>query len=370
MVIEHHDLYSQKPDSYIAFACYIVTPNHFLRMSLPGYGLIGCGLWGSVHARTLSAAPLARLVAVCDRDHTRAENFARQYHAASFYTDWRELLTDPEVGAVSIATPDFTHTDIVLEAIEAGKHVLVEKPLATTVTDCEKILAARDAAGVKLMVDFHNRWNIPFLHIRRMVESGEMGELLMINIRLNDTLYVPTKMLSWAASSSPAHFLGSHVVDLIRWVTGAEVERVYSVSRSLVLRKQGVDTPDFYQSILELSNGGTAVVENCWIVAENAPSVFEFKGEFIGSKGSAYVDASHHRMIEKFTGEGAGMPDVQGIVDLYGKTIGFCTESISHFTECICNDLTPKVSGEDGLAATRVVQAMETSAKTGQPVDL
>ena len=87
------------------------------------------------------------------------------------------------------------------------------------------------------MVDFHNRWNLPFLAIRQRLESGDMGGLLSINVRLNDTLFVPTRMLSWAAQSSPVRFLGSHIVDLIRWISRAEVSRVYAVSQSTVLRQ-------------------------------------------------------------------------------------------------------------------------------------
>lgn len=336
----------------------------------PSFGLIGCGTWGALHARTYVASPSARLVAVCDQDKGRAKSSAEQHGAVSYCTDWRELLANPDIEAVSVATPDFAHTEILVAALEARKHVLAEKPLAMTEDECRRILAARDASGVKLMVDYHNRWNIPFVHVRRMVESGELGELLMINVRLNDTCYVPTKLLSWAAQSSPLHFLGSHVVDLLRWLSGAEVERVFSVSRSVVLRKLGIDTPDYYQSILELSSGGTAVVENCWIVAENAPNVFEFKAEFVGTHGSTYVDASHHRMIEKYTEQGPGLLDVLGAVDLYGQPVGFCTAAIEHFIECVVQDTAPMVTGEDGLMATRVVEAMEVSARTGRPVDL
>ncbi|MHC4559649.1 MAG: Gfo/Idh/MocA family protein [Planctomycetota bacterium] len=335
-----------------------------------GFGLIGCGIWGSIHARTFAASPLVRFVGVCDLDKDRAEAFAKDYRAENSYTDWNELLANPEIKAVSVATPDFAHSAIVLAAIEAGKDVLVEKPLAMTIEECEKILAVRDTKNVKLMIDFQNRWNIPFIHVRNMVTSGELGDLLMMNIRLNDTIFVPTKMLSWASKSSPAHFLGSHIVDLIRWISGAEIKRVFSVSRSVVLKKRGIDTPDFYQSILELSNGGTAFVENCWIVAENAPNVYEFKCEFIGSAGSAYVDASHHRMIEKYTGEGAGFPDVTGAPDVYGKPVGFGIRPAEHFIECIAGNTTPMVTGEDGLVATKVVLAMEESVKTGLPVDL
>jgi predicted dehydrogenase len=339
-------------------------------MKKVGFGLIGCGTWGTVHARTFAASPSAHFVATCDRDERRAARFAEQYGAERHFTDWRGLLAHPDIQAVSIATPDFAHGEIVLAALEAGKHVLVEKPLATTVEKCKRILAARDRKGVKLMVDFHNRWNLPFVNIRRLLDSGELGSLLMMNVRLNDTLFVPTRMLVWAAKSSPAHFLGSHLVDLIRWLSAAEVRRVYSVSRSVVLKQAGIDTPDFLQSLLELSNGATAIVENCWIVNENAPNVFDFQCEFIGTKGSAYVNASHHRMVEKYTQEGAGLPDVIGAPDLYGKPVGFAVAAIEHFIDCVVSDHQPWVTGEDGLKAAQVVLAMEESAETGRPVDL
>lgn len=335
-----------------------------------GIGLIGCGIWGSLHAQTYSRSPFTELVTTCDQDGDRAEQFSQKYGSGNYTSDYQEILTNPEISAVSIATPDHTHTRIVLDALNAGKHVLVEKPLATTVQECKDILKARDVSGTILMVDFHNHWNIPFLQVKEMVDSGELGDLQMINVRLNDTIYVPTKMLNWASSSSPAHFLGSHVIDLIRWISGSEILRVYSVSRKEVLRKKGINTPDFYQSILELSNGATAYVENCWIVAENAPNIFEFKGDFIGSKGSTFVNVSHHRMIEKYTEKEAGFSDVMGVVDRYGKALGFCTASIEHFIDCIAHNKQPIVTGEDGLIATQVVQAMEESANTGLPVDL
>jgi predicted dehydrogenase len=339
-------------------------------METIGIGLIGCGIWGSVHAQTYASSPLAKLINICDEDGDRAEAFSEKYSAKRFTTNYKEVISDPHIHAVSIATPDHTHTPIIMDALKAGKHVLVEKPLATTIQECEQILAARDAAGTILMVDFHNHWNIPFLQVKKMIDSGELGDLQMINIRLNDTIFVPTKMLSWASKSSPAHFLGSHVVDLIRWLSGNEITKVYSVSRSKVLRDKGIDTPDFYQTILELSNGASAYVENCWIVAETAPNVFEFRCEFIGSRGSTFVNLSHHRMIEKYTEEGGSFPDVLGIVDRYGKAAGFCTAPMEHFLDCIIQNKSPLTTGEDGLAATKVVQAMEESAKRGLPVSI
>ena len=339
-------------------------------MNTIGIGLIGCGIWGSIHAQTYSSSPHTKIITICDQDRKKARDFSNKYGSVNFTTDYKEILSNPGIAAVSIATPDHTHTPIVLDALNAGKHVLVEKPLAMTVRECEEILAARDAAGTVLMVDFHNHWNIPFIQVKKMIDSGELGELQMINVRLNDTIFVPTKMLSWASESSPVHFLGSHVVDLIRWLSGDEIARVYSVSRSNVLMQKGIDTPDFFQTILELSRGSTAYVENCWIVAENAPNVFEFKADFIGSKGSTFVNVSHHRMVEKYTEEGSGFPDVLGVVDRYGKDAGFCTAPMEHFIDCLVHNSKPLTTGEDGLAATQVVQAMEESARTGLPVNV
>jgi len=335
-----------------------------------GFGLIGCGTWGAVHARTYQASPWARLVEVCDKDANRAAHFAEQYGAQKHSSDWLELLANPEIQAVSIATPDFAHSEVVIAAIEAGKDVLSEKPLASTVEDCRRILAARERKGIKLMVDFHNRWNLPFLSIRRQLEAGELGKLLAINIRLNDTLFVPTRMLSWAARSSPAHFLGSHIIDLVRWMSGAEVSRVYAVSRSVVLKDAGVDTPDFLQYILELSSGATAMVENCWIVNESSPSVFDFQSEFIAAKGTAYVNASHNRTVEIYTDRGVQLPDVAGAPDRYGQPVGFAVAAIEHFIDCVVNDKQPMVTGEDGLSVARVLAAIEESAATRHPVDV
>jgi predicted dehydrogenase len=339
-------------------------------MAKVGVGLIGCGTWGKVHARTYAASDSVNFVAACDMDARRAEELTRNYGAQRHYSDWREVLENPEIRAVSIATPDFAHGEIVLAALQAGKHVLVEKPLATTVVECETIVAAREKAGLKLMVDFHNRWSQPFVNLRAKLEAGELGKLLMMNIRLNDTLFVPTGMLSWAGRSSPAHFLGAHVVDLVRWLSGAEVARVYSVSRSEVLKGKGVETPDFFQSILELSSGATAVIENCWILNTSAPSVFDFQCEFVASRATAYVNASHHRMMEVYSDQGAALPDVSGAPELYGKPVGFCVAAIEHFIHCVATDQQPRVGAEDGLAAARIIKAIEDSARTRMPVDL
>lgn len=332
------------------------------------FGLIGCGIWGEVHGYTYAVSPNSKLVAVCDQNLNRAKKLKQKFDVSYIYNNVDELLKNDEITAVSIATPDFTHTELICAALEAGKHVIVEKPMATTIEDCNRILKLRDEKKLKLMVNYSNRWKTPFIHVKKLITSGELGDLMMVNIKLNDTIYVPTKMLSWASKSNTLHFLGTHLIDLIRWVSQSEINRVYSVSRSVVLKSMGIDTPDFYQSILELNNGGTVYMENNWIIAESAPSVYEFKAEFIGSKSTIKVDISHNRMIEKYSPEGTAMLDVNDKYDLAGNPQG--QVSIQHFIDCIINDATPLVTAEDGLEATKVVVALEKSAQTKQPINL
>jgi predicted dehydrogenase len=335
-----------------------------------GFGLIGCGVMGKVHAITFEASPSVRFVTACDQSEDRAEQFATEHGAEKHVANWREVIEDPDIQAVAIVTPDFAHEEIVHAAIAAGKDVLVEKPLATTVEACERIVEAHRKQGGKLMVNFANRWNIPFVNLSALLRQGKLGDLQMINIRLNDTRFVPEKMLSWSDRSSPAHFLGSHVVDLVRWISGAEVARVYSVSRSVVLKQAGIDTPDFFQSIVELTSGATAVIENCWIVNESSPNVYDFQCEFVGSRGSVYVNTSHHGMITTYTDDGMAFPDVSGAPMVYGKPVGFAVASIEHFIDCVISDSQPIVTAEDGLRAAEAVAAMDESARTRQAVVL
>lgn len=337
-------------------------------MEKVGFGLIGCGIWGDVHARTLSQSANSKLLGICDLNYDKAIQYAEKYNVSLAYNDVSALLENQDIKAISIATPDFTHTDLICAALEAGKHVITEKPMATTIEECNKIINLRDKKKLKLMVNYSNRWKTPFIHVKNLITSGELGDLLMVNIKLNDTIYVPTKMLGWASKSNALHFLGTHLVDLIRWVSDSEVERVYSVSRSKLLKSIGVDTPDFFQSILELKSGGTVYMENCWVIAESAPSVYEFKAEFIGSKTTVKVDISHHRMIEKYSPQGTAMLDVGEQYDLEGNPQG--QVSIQHFIDCILNDKQPLVTAEDGLEATKVIAALEKSSLTKQPVDL
>jgi predicted dehydrogenase len=277
-------------------------------------------------------------------------------------------VADPAVQAVSIATPDFAHGDPAIAAAKAGKHLLVEKPLATTVEECEAIIAAAKASGVKLMTDFHNRWSPPFYKAWKALREGEIGQVSHVYFRLSDTIYVPTKMLHWARQSTVAWFIGSHALDTVCWLLHELPRRVYAVSQSRVLKAKGVDTPDLYSSVLEFPSGATAVIENDWILPETAPNIIDLKCQIVGDQGAIYVDGSHHRMMEKYTQEEGAFPDTFIFPKVQDRQVGFAVESIRHWIECLIKDTRPAVGGEEGLRVTKLILAIEESASTREPV--
>ena len=332
-------------------------------------GVIGLGTFGEVHLKAYSGMPGAEVIGICDLDEERLCTAGDEYGVAARFTDYRELLAMDGLDAVSVVTPDFTHTDIVVAAVEQGRAVLVEKPLATTLEDCERIGEALRRNPVPFMVDFHNRWNPGVYRIKEAAEAGQIGPVQMAYHRLSDTIFVPTRMLSWAARSSINWFLGSHCLDTLRWIIGGDVTRVYSTSESRVLRAKGVDTPDYVLSIVEFAGGARAVIETCWILPESSPTVVDFKLEVVGETGTFYYDPMPERLL-RLTPDEIACVDTHACVDIQGRTVGFAVESIRNFAECVRTGRRPAVGFEDGRQVTRTVLAMEQSAREGRPVEL
>jgi len=333
------------------------------------FGVVGLGNWGSVHVETYLANPDAELIALCDRDADLLEETAHRAGDVAAYDDFRQMMDRDDLDAVSVVTPDFTHTDIVLAALRAGKAVLVEKPLATSLEDCDRIGQALRENPVPFMVDFHNRWNPGVAQMHDDIAAGLIGEVRMVYYRLSDAISVPTQMLSWAGRSSVNWFLGSHCLDTLRWMLGDEVERVYTVSDSSVLGGMGIDTPDYYLSVLEFSRGAQVTLETCWILPESSPNLIDFKLDLVGENGAFHFDGSPHRLV-RTTEEGPECPDTFISPVVHGRRVGFATESIRHFIDCVLSGEEPMVGFADGREVTRVILAMDRSAREGRPVEL
>ncbi len=178
-------------------------------------------------------------------------------------------------------------------------------------------------------------------------------------------------MLSWAAKSSALWFLGSHVVDALRFVLADEVQRVYAVSREGTLASRGVATRDVHVSVLEFARGTVVTMENSWLLSPDNPMVFDFKLELVGDKGQIQADPSHNGGVRRLTGRGMRYSDLAGITPTGGDRVGgFVLEAIARFVDAITLDAPLLAGVEDGVANTRVLAAIEQSAASGQPVAL
>ncbi|MFO7882061.1 MAG: Gfo/Idh/MocA family oxidoreductase [Kosmotogaceae bacterium] len=331
-------------------------------------GIVGAGTWGETHAFLYNEHPKVELVAICDLDETKGHNFAEKFNIENVFTDHTEMLEKIDLDVVAIVTPDFAHGKIVEDCASAGKHMIVEKPLATSRKELISIIEAVKKNNVRIMTDLHNRWSPPFAVAKESLDKGELGKPVSAYFRLNDCIWVATDMLPWVEKSSILWFLGTHSVDTLRWFFDDEVESVYAVKSSGVLKNKGIDTVDIYQTVLRFKNGGIATMENSWITPNKNPNVNDIKFNITGSKGMINMDLSNSQLIERYTGEKGDNPDVLVRHFVHGKAKGFAYESIRHFIDCLISGDNFIVSLEDAVNTSLVVLAIMESAKNGVPV--
>ena len=332
--------------------------------------IIGAGVWGDTHAAIYREHPLVNPVAICDLNEARARALAEKYGLQKVYTDVDTLLKDGGFDAVSIVTPDHLHADVAVKCAEAGKHMLIEKPLATTREDVFRIVDAAKKHHVRVMVDLHNRWSPPFAEACQRIRKGDLGTLRNAYFRLNDIKWVATDMLPWAARSSILWFLGSHSFDTLQWLFNDRVTRVYTASCRGVLDALNVPTEDVFLSTLEFSGGGIAQMENGWITPNANPCVNDIKCNLCGDKGMIVIDASNHNLIQFYSDDKVEVPDVIVRNQIHGRVKGFAYESIRSFVDKLASGDPFTVSLEDAARTSIAILAIMESAKSRMPVEV
>ena len=330
--------------------------------------IVGAGTWGEAHASIYREHPVAEVAAICDLDSARAERLAKAFGISSVYTDYAKMLAECDCEAVAIVTPDFLHRDIAIACAKAGKHMLIEKPLATTRRDVYDMVEAIESSGVRAMVDLHNRWSPPFNSVKRILSSGRLGKPVSSYFRLNDTIFVPTEYLSWAERSSVLWFLGSHSLDTLRWLVDDEIVEIYAVKHEGVLKNLGVDVPDVYQSTLKFRKGSIAQMENGWVTPEGNPSINDIKSNIVCEKGKIDIDASNHNLVQVTDDKRMDTVDVLVRNSVFDSCKGFAYESIRSFVDCLASGADFHVSIKDSANTSLAILSIIESAEKGIPV--
>lgn len=330
--------------------------------------IIGAGIWGETHASIYNEHLLADLVAICDKDIIKAKKIAQKYNIKEVYSDYNEMLEKADCDAVAIVTPDHLHADIAIACANTKKHMLIEKPLATTEEDVYRMVEAIEKNGVRAMVDLHNRWSPPFNTAKQEILDGRLGKPVSAYYRLNDIKWVATDMLPWASKSSILWFLGSHSLDTLRWILGDEPYEVYAVKHEGILKSQGVDTVDMYMTTIKFKNGAIAQMENGWITPNANTCINDIKFTVLCEKGKIDIDASSHNLIQMTTDEKVTTPDILVRNYVFSQCRGFAYESIRSFIDKLCKDEQFHVTLEDAANTSLVILSIFESAETGLPV--
>ena len=241
-------------------------------------GVIGAGVMGERHARIYASLPDVELVAVCDAREDVARRVAVETGAAAC-TDFRALLARDDLDAVSVCTPDGDHRGPCEAAARAGKHVLVEKPIATTVADGEAMIEATVKAGVVLLVGHCLRFDPRYHAARGAVAAGELGALQTIYTRRSNTVAAQDRL---QGRCSLPRFLGVHDYDVMRWLTGSEVERVTAESKWGLLRSRGYDVEDANCALLRFASGVLGIAELNWILPRGFPASGDHRADLVG----------------------------------------------------------------------------------------
>jgi predicted dehydrogenase len=315
------------------------------------FGLIGCGIYGKVHAGVIQNDTRAKLKGLWSFTRARGEMSARMLGCRQYGT-WRELVGDTEIDCVSITTPDFAHTEYALAALDAGKHVLLEKPMAMSANECRRIIAARDASGKTLMVNYHNRWYPAFIAARDAIMAGTIGIPAAASFVLSDTISWVERNMKWADRSGPEWFLMSHIADLACWMLGDRPSEVFAMAREGLLKSKGYDTRDLVTATARMTGGAVVQLETSWILARNWRNpVNDMRIVIHGEEGRIDIVADYENLA------------VTADRYLTPYTLNEHTEArpIRDFITCVLEAKPPPVSGEDGLLATRVIQAVVRS---------
>jgi UDP-N-acetyl-2-amino-2-deoxyglucuronate dehydrogenase len=333
-------------------------------------GIIGSGFMGRTNAETATRyLKNAELIAIAGG--SRAEALAAAYGVAA-ETSVETLVARPDIDAVLISTPHAEHNWQALAAAAHGKHILLDKPMATTVADCDRILEATRKARVKLMIMFGQRFRICNIEARRLVREGAIGKVKMV-LELILASGGLKSLPSW--QSKPENigpFIGHavHNIDRIRWITGAEIASV----SAHVQRDPETGNEVSTMALLSLTNGAMATLWESWdIPAPIFPR--SASGAWIaGETGNLDLDAYGELRIAR---NGAwNVVTTQESIDWAGQGMlapvrmqAYRTQH-QEFIDSILEDRTPSVTGEDGRAAVAVAEAAYRSAAEGRTIHL
>ena len=330
------------------------------------FAVVGCGHIGKRHLAVIEGEPEATLAAFCDVDRDKLKQFADQYPHATAYTDYERMLRDEDVDIISICTPHGLHSIHSIQAAYARKHILVEKPMALTSIESERMIAAAEANGVKLYVVKQNRYNQPVLLVRRLLDQGGLGRLFMVQCNViwnrHDAYYASSpwrgnRYLEGGALQTQV----SHFLDLLVWWFG-EITQAKTLMDTL---NHDIQIEDCGVSALRFENG--AIGSLLWTTCAYGQN-YEGSITLIAEKGLIKIGGKYLNEIEHWQVENYPLPTDLSLDDRPNQYGSYQGSSNNHdkLVHAIVTQLIENregvVEGEEGLKTIRAIETIYGAA--------
>jgi predicted dehydrogenase len=349
--------------------------------------IIGCGgIANGKHMPSLSKLDNVEMVAFCDIVSEKAQEAAAKYGKgeARVYEDYREVLQDSTIDIVHVCTPNDSHAEITIAALEAGKHVMSEKPMAKTAADARRMVEAAKRTGKKLTVGYNNRFRSDSQHLHTLCSEGELGEIYFAKAHAIRRRAVPT----WGVfldeekqGGGPLIDIGTHALDLTMWMmNNYEPAVVLGTSYHKLSQRENAanawgpwdpakfTVEDSAFGMITMKNGATIILESSW--ALNTLEVDEAKCTLSGTEGGADMKGGlringekHSRLFTTEVELNAG-----GVAFYDGKAEIASDLEMKLWIGAIENDTDPVVTPEQACVVSEILEAIYESAKTGKAV--
>ena len=335
-------------------------------------GIIGSAFSSNIHAEALQEVPEARLEAACSTNKARVEEFARKWKIPAAFTDYRKLLEGKNIDVVVVGIPNDLHRAVTEAAAAAGKHIILEKPMAHTLADADAMLAATRKHKVKLMYAETICFSPKYARAKKLVDEGAIGKLYMV--KQGEKHSGPHSDWFYDVERSGGGSLmdmGCHGIEWARWMFGKPKPKSVVAHCQRVLHTQRTKGEDNSVVILEFEGGGIAVIEDSWAKQGG----MDDRTEFYGTEGVIYCDLLHGSSMETYSAKGYGYA-----VEKAGQTKGWTftvfeetrlygfPHEMRHFIQCVLNGQTPQETGEDGRATLEIIYGAYESAGTGKKI--
>ena len=321
-----------------------------------GVCVIGAGRAGMIHAVNFAKnVPGARLVAMIDPVEEAARSACNELGISTHYQGYEQALENKEIDAYVIVSPTKYHKDAAVAIALAGKHILCEKPMAMTVEECDEMIAAAKKSGIVLQIGFMRRFDQSFMRAKEIVESGAIGDVVMVRSNTRGPSIPQPWMYDIKKSNGPLAEVNSHDIDTLRWFTGSEFSSVYAIGGNYRCPEAKIPFPDFYDNVIvaaSFESGMQGMIDG----AQGVGYAYDARVEVLGTKGCVYIGRLEGDCVLTCTAKSGfgNYPLVNSWRQLFKDA--YLREDIA-FIEAITHEQPPKVTGHDGKMAVKVVDA-------------